>query len=252
MGTPVIVTRSTADGQVLAVRTPERTVDVAHHTGAVILVVLGLVLAACCVGFAWFSRPHPVGAAVLVLVGLLFSYAAFLPQHDLGPSTLAVPDASAGYPDPPTGPPGPSGRRVGAVVPVGTVVSTRPTHRVTVTGPPEPGLPPGADPGPVAGFATVRVPLLAEPGPDAGAYGADESYLPNMVLTGEGRGVVTELWRSPRCGGAPDALPAYFAAPRRGFVCFAVPDGFVPRYLVFPQADLAVDLTGQGAATTSR
>ena len=252
LGSPVIVTRSTADGQVLEVRTPLETVDVDHHWGAIVLGVLGLAVFAAGGWFGLLLQPRRAVAALLVVAGLLGSYLALPPRHDLGPWSGWIPDAMAGYPDPPTGPADPYGRRVSTVVPIGTPVTQELKHRTTVTGPPEAGLPPGADPAVAAGFTVLRVPLLAEPGPDAGAYGAEGGYVPNMILVGSGRGTVTELSRSPACAGAPDALPAYFAAPRRGYVCFAVPDGFVPGYLVIPQSDLAVDLRGQGVATTSR
>jgi hypothetical protein len=244
VGDPVIIIRSAADGRILQVRGPLTTVNVENHFGMVILRVLSIGVAAAGIWLGVRSVPRRwLVSALAVGLGLLLCYGLFPRQHDIGPYGRPIPDAMEGYADPPTAArPGRYGGQLDAVVPIGTrVVSGIATH-VTVTGPPEPGLPPGADPQVGAGFATLRVPLLAEPGPDSGRYGPGKDYLPNMELIGEGLGRVTGLDLSPKCGGSPEGFPRHFAAPREGYACFVVPDGFVPRYLVFFNDDVAVDL----------
>jgi hypothetical protein len=244
VGDPVIIIRSAADGRILQVRGPLTTVNVENHFGMVILRVLSIGVAAAGIWLGVRSVPRRwLVSALAVGLGLLLCYGLFPRQHDIGPYGRPIPDAMEGYADPPTAArPGRYGGQLDAVVPIGTRVESGIATHVTVTGPPEPGLPPGADPQVGAGFATLRVPLLAEPGPDSGRYGPGKDYLPNMELIGEGLGRVTGLDLSPKCGGSPEGFPRHFAAPREGYACFVVPDGFVPRYLVFFNDDVAVDL----------
>lgn len=246
VGTPVIITRSMADGRILQVRAPLTTVNVDNHAGMIILRVLCIGVAAAGIWLGVRSMPRRwLVSALAVGLGLLLCYGLFPRQHDIGPYGDPIPDAMPGYADPPTAAPAERfGRQVAAVVPIGTRVESGIATHVTVTGPPEPGLPPGADPQVGAGFATLRVPLLAEPGRYSGRYGPGKDYLPNMELIGEGLGRVTGLDLSPDCGGSPEGFPSHFAAPREGYACFVVPDGFVPRYLVFFNDDVAVDLRG--------
>jgi hypothetical protein len=247
VGDPVIIIRSAADGRILQVRGPLTTVNVDDHVGMVILRVLSIGVAAAGIWLGVRSVPRRwLVSALAVGLGLLLCYGLFPRQHDIGPYWGPILDAMEGYADPPTAAPAERyGRQLAAVVPIGTRVESgdAATH-VTVTGPPEPGLPPGADPQVGAGFATLRVPLLAEPGPNSGRYGPGKDHLPNMDLIGEGLGRVTGLDLSPKCGGSPEGFPRHFAAPREGYACFVVPDGFVPRYLVFFNDDVAVDLRG--------
>jgi hypothetical protein len=247
IGAPVIITRSVADGRVLQVRGPLTTVNVDNHLGMVIVRVLSIGFAAAGIWLGVRRGPRRwLVSALAVSLGMLLCYGVFPRQHDIGPYGGPIPDAMSRYADPPTAAPAERfGRQVAAVVPIGTrVESAGDATHVTVTGPPEPGLPPGADPRVGAGFATLRVPLLAEPGPDSGLYGPGRDFLPNMDFIGEGLGRVTALDEFPTCGGSPEAFPSRFAAPHRGYVCFIVPDGFVPRYLVFFNDDVAVDLRG--------
>ncbi len=246
VGTPVIITRSAADGRILQVRAPLTTVNVENHVGMVILRVLSIGVAVAGIWLGLRSVPRRwLVSALAIGLGLLLCYGLFPRQHDIGPYGGPIPDAMEGYADPPTAAPAERfGRQVAAVVPIGTRVESGIATHVTVTGPPEPGFPPGADPQVGAGFATLRVPLLAEPGRYSGRYGPGKDYLPNMELIGEGLGRVTGLDLSPDCGGSPEGFPSHFAAPREGYACFVVPDGFVPRYLVFFNDDIAVDLRG--------
>jgi hypothetical protein len=218
VGDPVIIIRSAADGRILQVRGPLTTVNVENHFGMVILRVLSIGVAAAGIWLGVRSVPRRwLVSALAVGLGLLLCYGLFPRQHDIGPYGRPIPDAMEGYADPPTAArPGRYGGQLDAVVPIGTRVES--------------------------GIATIRVPLLAEPGPDSGRYGPGKDYLPNMELIGEGLGRVTGLDLSPKCGGSPEGFPRHFAAPREGYACFVVPDGFVPRYLVFFNDDVAVDL----------
>lgn len=225
-GVPVLITRSTYDGEILAVRSPLATVPVAQHGAGVLLRVIGLVVAAgaLVLGVRGWSR-STVGLPVLCAVGGLALAALLIrPSPDLGPSRYPPPDAMAGYADPPTGPsPDPllSTRTVDAVAAPGTPVPTEPGVSLTVTGPPVPGT---AD-----GFATVRIPLAVDPG--------DGAPVPNLRLIGTGAGRTVEL---PECG--PSGFPPRLTAPGVGVVCFAVPDGFTPRYLVLTGDGVAIEL----------
>ncbi|MBC8093102.1 MAG: hypothetical protein H7Y15_14425, partial [Pseudonocardia sp.] len=126
-----------------------------------------------------------------------------------------------------------AGPRVDSVVPVWAPVPVGSGLAVTVTAAPTPGLPDGADPAPYAGFATVRIPIRAD-----GGYGP--VGLPNMTLIGSGIGRAT---LDAECAGSPTGFPDRFDTPRDGVVCFVLPDGFTPLYLVFFNDSVAVDLT---------
>jgi hypothetical protein len=246
LGDPVIITRSAADDRILEVRGPLTTVNVENSGVVVFLRVfcIGVAAVGIWLGVRGVPRRWWLVSALAVGLGLLLCYGLLPRQHDIGPYQGSIPDAMNGYADPPTAAPVdlPS-RRVHTVVPIGTRVESGTASHVTVTGPPEPGLPPGADPQVGAGFTTLRVPLLAEPRADSGQYVGMDS-LPSMDLIGDGLGRATPLDLSPRCGGSPEGFPRGIAAPRRGYACFVVPDGFVPRYLVFVNDDVAVDLWG--------
>jgi hypothetical protein len=225
-GAPVLVTRSTYDGEILAVRSPLATVPVAQHGAGVVLRVLGLLVAAAALvlGVRGWSR-STVGVPVLCAVGGLALTALLIrPAPDLGLSPYPLPDAMAGYADPPTGPsPDPllSTRTVDAVATAGTPVPTAPGDSLTVTGPPVAGT--------AGGFDTVRIPLAVDPG--------DGAPVPNLRLVGTGAGRTVEL---PDCG--PSGLPPRLTTPGEGVVCFAVPDDFAPRYLVLTNDGVAIEL----------
>lgn len=212
-GVPVVITRSTFDGEVLSVRSPLATVPVAVAPNVVGLRVGILAVAVVALGFGvrGWSRAT-VGIPVLCAVaGILLTAVLIRPGTDGGPPRYPLPDAMAGYADPPTGPsPDPllTSRSVDAVVPAGTAVATTRDVSLTVTGPPRLGH---AD-----GFTTVSVPLAVDGGGSA----------PPMRLIGTGSGTTIEL---PAC---PDA----------GTACFVVPDDVVPRYLVLQNQDVAIAL----------
>ncbi len=241
VGMPVVVTRSAADGRVLQVRAPLVVVDIENHAGMVVLRVGSLLVAVAGLWLGLARAPRRwATAAVAVPVGALLALVAASPEHDIGAYPYPGPDAMRSYLDPPTRVPQDlTTFHVDEIVPVGTRVETSVGATVTVTGPLQPGLPAGADPEIDRWFDTVRLPLLAESDPDDPGT---ETLPTNLFLIGEGRGRTLLLDGDPACGGAAQALPSRFTTPREGYACYAVPDGFVPRYLVFRNDDVAVDL----------
>lgn len=213
-GVPVVVTRSTFDGEVLSVRSPLATVPVAVapnvvglRVGVLVVAVVALVL-----GLGGWSRATVAIPVLCAVTGILLTAVLIRPGTDGGPPRYPLPDAMAGYADPPTAPsPDPllTSRSVDAVVPTGTPVAVTPGVSLTVTGPPRLGH---AD-----GFTTVSVPLAVDPG----------GGTPPMRLIGTGSGTTVEL---PDCG------------PGGGTACFVVPDDLVPRYLVLVNQDVAIAL----------
>jgi hypothetical protein len=194
----------------------------------------------------WLGRAAPrgrVAAVVLVPLGALLTLLVLPRDHDIGTYPYPGPDAMHNYLDPPTTTPrDPNSTtfRVDEVVPIGTPAEAGIGAFVTVTGPPRTGLPAGADPEIDRWFTTVHIPLRAEPAPNARH---STHHLPtNMLLIGDGRGRTMRLDQDPACGGAPQAIPSPFEGTREGYVCYAVPDDFRARYLVFRNDYLAVDL----------
>jgi hypothetical protein len=217
VGTPVLVTRSHADGQVLGVRAPTGYVDTHDFAGSWFLrgfAVLGL---ACGLAVGLRARRADRWWAVAALAGSAVAFSAWIwtgPELD---RTFLLPDGMWTYADelPP---------QVAIGVPVRVQEVT-----VTVRGTPTPGLPPGADPA-LAGFETFTVPLTTR---------AEESRYVKMELIGDGAGRA-ELLRGfpePACGGAPGALGEDIPAGTADVVlCAVVPTGFQPRYLVLGTA----------------
>ncbi|WP_214403556.1 hypothetical protein [Pseudonocardia lacus] len=221
IGSPVVVTRSAADGRVLQVRAPQGLVDLENGAGAVTLRIGGVLVAAAGL---WLGRTAPrawAAAAVLVPLGALLTVLVLPREHDIGTYPYPVQDAMHNYLDPPTTTPSDPNRstfRVDEVVPIGARTQTGNGTVVTVTGPVQVGLPGGADPETERWFPTVRVPVHA-----TGALPT------NTFLIGEGRGRTVRLDQEPACAS-------------EGYACYAVPDGFEARYLVFRNDDVAVDL----------
>jgi hypothetical protein len=237
-GDPVVLTRSEADGQILRARSPEVSVDLENH-GWATAARFGWVLAAALA--LWIavvaSRGMPLWHRVVAIVAGA-TVGGFVLAAFIVPRPIFADDARSRLPNAMDGygrsadeiiagdeEPGYSERSVREVVPPGTpvaapatllislpTVSTTETVILSVTGPAAAGLPAGADPALVADFATISVPVAVTT--------PEQSAGPGLDLLGDGRGLAMHL---PTCGGAPDG---------ERFACFAVPDGFAPRYLL--------------------
>jgi hypothetical protein len=216
-GMPVLVTRSNADGQVLAVRAPEEHIDTAGFPGAWILrgaAAIGLV-GGLALSLRARGRDRWGAAAALVVPAAALSAVVWT-----GPATgdaLTPLDGMSIYDEdlPPV-------TARGAAVRVQDVT-------VTVRGVPVPGLPPGADPG-LAGFETLTIPLTTR--------AETAQYVPmDLIGDGAGRAELLDGYPAPACGGAPGALGDEIPAGTTDLVlCAVVPTGFVPRYLVLGTA----------------
>jgi hypothetical protein len=218
-GMPVLVTRSHADGQVLAVRVPEGYVDTYSFAGAWILRVFAAVglVGGLALGLRGPRRDRLWAAAALVVSTLVAS--AWLWTGPDVTRAFVLPDGMGIYAD---RVPLPPVAALGQPVRVDEVT-------VTVRGTPTPGLPPGADPA-LAEFATFTVPLATR---------AEKARYVRMELIGDGPGDAELLlgYEAPACGGAPGVLAGDVpAGSAELLLCAVVPTGFEPRYLVLGTA----------------
>lgn len=211
-GRQVIVTRSTLDGQVLAVRTPTEVVDTSNYAAAWVLRALAVLIGGAAAVLA--LRPvEPWSVTALVAVAVAFGAYLWVPPvldrtYD-PPNGWRIFDDTRFFPE--------------RVVALGSPAAVS-DGTVTVTGPPVAGLPAGADPE-LAGFETLTVPLRSE--------STKGRWVP-MWLVGDGAGNA-ELLRETDgpCGGAPGAFPKDVPeGTAEGPLCAVVPPGFVPRYLI--------------------
>ena len=238
------VERSAVGGQIVVVRFPDGEHDLRTDTNALAKLGIAVVLLGVGVGLGLRrSRERPALLwGVFVLVALVAAAPQFAPAEPRSADPPErPPSAMQGYGEPPTAPaadPRRPGLRVSTIVGRG-VEAPGSAAGLTVTGPVVSGPPPGAAPDAGRGFDLVSVPVRAT---RAGADGPGTVGLPNVTLLGDGVGEAVWLYGDRTCGAAPGLFPGRFQAPREGYLCFAVAPGFVPRYLVLVNDDVAVDL----------
>ncbi|GHA91974.1 hypothetical protein GCM10010305_39530 [Streptomyces termitum] len=231
LGDAVVVTRSRVTGRPLAVRGPGGEADLHTHGGIVVLLaVSGVVVGVTC----RYGRRVYAAARRLPLPGpvrRLPVFAVPVAGAALAGLTLFGPGGSEGRPwtldgmgiyDAPEFFPG-------TVVPSGGTADVR-GFSLRVGGPLAEGAPAGA-PGRLAGLRVLVAEVVVRNGREAAAY------LP-VQLVGEGRGRAA-LLAAGECGAAPGGfdghVPVRPAPVSR--MCFVVPEGFAPRYLIVGGAD---------------
>jgi hypothetical protein len=226
VGEPVVLRQARFTGQIIAVRTVERYLRKQPHAGHVAWVVIGLVLIGAVVAvplgawarWLWRSRDPAAIVGTVVVVTLVVVISPLLSggtidrpplRDDVGMGVYGIlPEQTAGP---------------GGTVEVGDFA-------VEVTGPVHTGPPPGS-PAWLGDFHVVVVPVRV------GFAGAADHVRPIVALIGPGPGRAYPV-PPPACGG-PDPFADEAAGAAGGAVCFAVPPGFQPRYLILSGASQA-------------
>jgi hypothetical protein len=245
IGLPIRIVRSAAGDQVVVVRSPVGTVDVRTEARAIVMnLVAGLVAGTGLWLGVRRGRRRPLLPAAALATGALIGAAYMFGLVSGAVPPEVAPSAMQGYADPPTSTLD-WGRRMDSIVGLGTEVTDRRKSTLTVTGPPQSGPPPGADLA-LPGFDIVTIPIRFTPGEPTTGLERHMGVLPDIELLGDGVGrserVYVADWGAAHSSGV---LPRVFfrdLAPARSYICFAVASGFTPRYLVVPEAKVAIDL----------
>lgn len=229
-GEPVVIHRSTVTGRVLEVRSTTESVDLRVVGGIWTLVlygvVAGLVLLAVRLVRVWLGGERRRRRPVTVLVVLVLTAVATGAWALRGPEVAGarpLPDSMRGYAE--------AGFLPDRLRRTGQVVETEDGIAIQVTGPPA-TRPPAGLPGRFRDFDLVIVPVATRLTGDA--IRADSYGDHRVTLIGEGRGL-TVIVRDPPCDAALRTFRGAASAgtpPITGSLCFVVPPGFRPRYLV--------------------
>lgn len=231
LGDAAVVTRSRVTERPLGVRGPDGEVDLHHHTGAVVLVTASVALLG---GTLWRGRriygaahrilrpraarrlvpPAALLAGALAVSVSLFASAA----PDGRPWTLdgmGVYDTPKFFPE--------------TVVRAGEAAVVR-GYSLSIGAPLTEKRPVGV-PGRLSGLRILVADVAVR------SDRREAGYLP-LQLIGKGRGKAA-LLEAADCGTAPGAFDGHVAQspPPTARLCFVVPEGFRPRYLIVGGAD---------------
>ncbi|HWC84553.1 MAG TPA: hypothetical protein VG756_31740 [Pseudonocardiaceae bacterium] len=240
VGDPVVVTRSTLTGDLLAVRSANDYVSRLDDPGLLLVaVVLPLVLPVLLAFPLRRLLSRTRWWVVLGVPALAFAVTATVLLR-------AGPALPAGGPHPP-----PAGQLVADRLPETVVAARQPATvgnvSVVLTGPPTDRLPAGAAPW-LAEFTLLVIGIRAQL---SGPGSAGQSGQAGVRLAGDGVGAAEAVGPAActhRAGDFGDVVSLNRISAARGTLCFVLPSGFRPHYLVLADpvtgASVAIDLTG--------
>ncbi|MFI6642628.1 hypothetical protein [Streptomyces sp. NPDC050504] len=231
LGDAVVVARSRVTDRAISVSGPDGEVNLHHHTGILVLVTLSVAFLGVT---AWLGRRVLVAARRALRPGAvrqLVPPAALLAGAIAVSASLFTSDAPGGRPwtldgmgvyDSPKFFPE-------TVVRAGDAATVR-GYSLRIGAPMAEKTPEGA-PGRLSGLRVLVADVAVR------NEGKEEGYL-QLELIGSGRGKAS-LLEADECGTAPGAFDGHVAAlpPPSSRLCFVVPEGFRPRFLIAGGAD---------------